>query len=68
MAIFVSIIALIILVYVAYKNYFEKAKIEISVGESINLVPSSGGQSDKVHLNCTFVNKGAKLGKYLKKE
>jgi len=59
---FISAVALIIAGYIAYRNYLEKGRIDISLGETVDLVHPSSDQLERIHLNCSFANRGAKLG------
>ena len=59
---FISGVALIIAGYIAYRNYLEKGRIDISIGGTIDLVHPSSDQLGKVHLDCSFTNRGVKLG------
>ncbi len=58
----ISALALIVAGYIAYRNYLEKARIDIDLVTSMNLVCSSSNQPGKIHLDCSFTNGGARLG------
>lgn len=60
--IIIGIITLSVLGYTVYKEFVEKAKIKIFVGDTIDLVRDTDGQSRKIHLTCNFANRSAKLG------
>ncbi len=58
----ISALALVVAGYIAYRNYLEKARIDIGLGASIDLIYSSSKQPGKIHLDCSFTNGGARLG------
>jgi hypothetical protein len=59
-----SILAFIMSFWTFYRNWLAGANIEVSVGDSIDLIQHSNGPAlpQSIHIACTFSNTGSQIG------
>jgi hypothetical protein len=58
----VSSVALLLSGWTFYKVHFERPRIRVFFGDSIDIVRHSDGDANSVQLACTFCNLGSKTG------
>lgn len=57
-----GVVALLLGIYALFKRFIEKAKVELSIGDTLYFVRTASFNIEKIQLTCNFINKSNKSG------